>query len=183
MKTSTGYFSTGYFSTGDFSTGDFSTGDCSTGYRSTGYRSTGDFSISNYSTGYFSTIDYSGFGAFDKPCTPEEWAKAEKPNFIYFDLTEWIDEEEMTAKEKEEHPEYETTNGYLKVYGYKEAWRKAWKGATKEDKELLYKLPNFDKEVFKKISGIDVDSDEVKITVEGKSKFISRKSAEALNLI
>ena len=43
---------------------------------SIGYQSTGNWSISNFSTGHFSTEDYSGFGAFNKPCTPEEWNRA-----------------------------------------------------------------------------------------------------------
>lgn len=111
------------------------------------------------STGYYSTIDYSGFGAFDKPCTLDEWENAEKPSFLYFYLTEWIIEKNMTEEEKENHPDYKTTGGYLRVYDYKEAWKRAWDGTTEEDRELLYKLPNFDKEVFKKISGIDVDED------------------------
>ena len=59
-----------------------------TGYYSTGNYSTGNWSISDYSTGHFSTIDYSGFGAFNKPCTVEEWDDAEKPAFIYFKTTE-----------------------------------------------------------------------------------------------
>lgn len=161
MNKSTGDYSTGKGSTGDRSTGNYSTGhrstgDWSTGDWSTGHRSTGDWSISNYSTGHFSTIDYSGFGAFDKPCTPEEWASATKPTFIHFDMTEWVSSENMTDEEKELNPAYTTTGGYLRVYNYKDAWAKAWAGATDEDKELLYKLPNFDADVFKKISGIDV---------------------------
>jgi hypothetical protein len=153
---STGDWSTGDCSTGDWSTGDWSTGDRSTGNYSTGYRSTGNWSISNYSTGHFSTIDYSGFGAFNEPCTPEEWEVAEKPDFLYFNLTEWVNESEMSEEEKEAHPSYKTTGGYLKVYNYKEAFMKSWDNAPAEDREKLFKLPNFDPEVFKEISGIDV---------------------------
>ena len=153
---STGHCSTGEYSTGDCSTGDYSTGTRSTGYHSTGDYSTGDWSISNYSTGHFSTIDYSGFGAFDKPCTPEEWDSADKPEFIYFSLTEWVDAERMTDDEKGKNPSYKTTGGFIRVKKSQDAWREAWNEATEEDKELLFKLPNFDAEVFKKISGIDV---------------------------
>jgi uncharacterized protein (DUF2237 family) len=159
---STGYCSTGYCSTGDHSTGDHSTGNHSTGDFSTGNHSTGDFSISDYSTGHFSTEDYSGFGAFNKPCTLEEWENAKKPELLKLVMTEWIPQYAMTSTEKEENLEYETTGGYLRVYSYKEAWRNSWDNATDEDKELLYALPNFDKEVFKEISGIDLDEDTVK---------------------
>ena len=142
---------------------------------STGNGSTGDWSISNYSTAHFSTEDYAGFGAFNKPCTPEKWGAAKKPKFLYFDLTEWVLSEDMTQAEKEDNPSYKTTGGYLRVYGYKEAWRKAWDSATDEDKELLFELPNFDADVFKEISGIDVNEKTEELTVAEISKRLGYK--------
>ena len=38
-----------------------------------------------------------------------------------------------------------------------ESWRKAYDGASDEDKLLLVNLPNFDADVFYEISGILVD--------------------------
>ena len=174
---STGYRSTGYRSTGDWSTGDCSTGNCSTGYRSTGYRSTGnwstgdrstgdystgnystgDWSTSDYSTGHFSTIDDTGFSAFNQPCTRKQWAQADIPDWLYFDLTEWVDKEDMTDLEKQDHPTYETTGGYLKKYEYQEAWKKSYDNATREEQLKIKSLPNFDAEVFYEISGIKID--------------------------
>jgi len=199
MKTSTGYHSTGHHSTGNHSTGHRSTGNCSTGYHSTGHHSTGnwstgncstgncstgDWSTSNYSTGHFSTVDYSGFGAFNKPYTVDEWNKAEKPYFIYFKLTEWITTEKMSDKEKSDNPSYKTAGGYLKVYSYKEAWKRAYDKATDEDIELLKKLPNFDADVFKEISGIDIrERNSVKVVANGKEVYISKESASVLGLL
>jgi hypothetical protein len=188
---STGYHSTGYqsaghrstgdCSTGNYSTGDYSTGNCSTGDRSTGGRSTGSWSISKYSTGHFSTIDYSGFGAFNKPCTVEEWSKAIMPNFLYFNLTEWISEGDMTEEEKELNPTYKTTGSYLKAYKYEEAFQRAFDKASKEEIEQLKNLPNFDADVFKEISGIDITKhDKKSIILEGKEIFISSELFEEL---
>jgi len=148
--------------------------------RNQGNRSTGDYSTGNYSTGHFSTVDYSGFGAFNKPCTPEIWDSAKKPELIYFPLTEWVDIADMSDKEKEDNPKHKTTGGYLKRYEYKEAWKKSWEKATSEDKELLYALPNSDKEVFKEISGIDVDEKKHTIIIDGKEITISEDSYKAL---
>ena len=171
--------STGYRSTGNYSTGNYSTGDQSTGNRSTGNRSTGDYSISDYSTGHFSTRDYAGFDVFNKPCTLEKWDNADKPSFIFFDLTVWVEVCDMTDKEKEDNPLCKTTDGYLKVYEYKEAWRIAWDKATDRDKELLYQLPNFDAEVFKEISGIDIEQKR-KIVIDGKEIELSEESFNEL---
>ena len=175
---STGSWSTGNRSTGNWSTGTWSTGDMSTGYNSTGYNSTGDnstgnwstgnlstgnmstgsWSISSWSTGHFSTEDYGGFGAFNKPCTPEEWNNAIKPNFLYsVSPTRWIPECEMTDKEKENNPSFKTTGGYLKTVTMKESWAEAWANKGKDDEAQLRALPNFDAKVFEEISGIDVD--------------------------
>ena len=145
--------------TGDWSIGNYSTGDRSTGYRSTGHCSTGHWSISNYSTGHFSTEDYAGFGAFNKPCTPDEWANADKPNWLYFDLTEWVSTDNMSDQEKEDNPSYKTTEGYLRVYGYQEAFQKSYNEASREDQLNIKELPNFDADVFFTISGIRIDAE------------------------
>ena len=172
---STGNGSTGNGSTGNGSTGNWSTGNRSTGNGSTGNGSTGNWSISDYSTGHFSTIDYSGFGAFNKPCTPKDWEEAIKPNFISLDMTKWIKREDMTEIEKKDNPKCETTGGYLKVLDYKEAWAESWENATEEDKELLYNLPNFDKEVFKEISGIDIEENIKELSITDLQKILGYK--------
>ena len=156
---SAGYRSTGDWSTGYFSTGYGSTGNFSTGYYSTGYGSTGDWSISSYSTGHFSTEDYAGFGAFNKPCTPDEWDNAYKPDWLYFNLTEWVATDNMSDQEKEDNPSYKTTDGYLKVYGYQEAFQKSYNEANREEQLKIKELPNFDADVFFTISGIRIDAE------------------------
>ena len=72
----------------------------------------------------------------------------------------------MTEKEKQKYPEYINTGGYLKEYEYKEAFQKSFNSLSTEEKkkqvELLKALPNFDKDVFFEISGIDIDKTEPK---------------------
>ena len=93
------------------------------------------------------------------------------PDFIYFSLTLWVDESKITDQEKIDNVEFATTGGYLKVLTYKEAWLNAWNNATEEDKELLYALPNFNAEVFKEISGIDVNESSNEMTIEELEKL------------
>ena len=47
----------------------------------------------------------------------------------------------------------------MKTIGYKEAWRKSWNKASDEDRRKVLALPNWDNEVFKEISGIDVEKE------------------------
>lgn len=170
---STGNWSTGNNSTGNCSTGNGSTGYCSTGYCSTGDGSTGNWSISDRSAGHFSTQDYSGFGAFNKPCTVAEWDAAEIPNFLFFDVTTLVCDIDMTDKEKEDFTSYKTIGGYLKVIEYKQAFRNSYNNASSEEKSMLLNLPNFDADVFLEISGIDVRSGETQ--GEKREKLITKE--------
>ena len=73
-----------------------------------------------------------------------------------FYLTKWIPEYQMTEEEKEAHPEYKVQEGYLKRFDYKEVCQQMWDSFNKEERNKIKKLPNFDKEIFKEITGIEV---------------------------
>ena len=63
----------------------------------------------------------------------------------------------MTDEEKEQHPEYSVTGGCLK-HTEKESERQVWWNNLSElNKNVIKQLPNFDKEIFKEITGIDVN--------------------------
>ena len=177
----TGHSNTGHRNTGDWNTGNKNTSDRNTGYKNTGDRNTGswntgdrntgdcntgDWNTCDKETGYFNTVNPTHINVFNKPCPIVIWNEADKPSFLYFKLTEWILKSNMTDEEKTDNATFKTTGGYLKSYGYQEAFQASYAKASDEDKALLLKLPNFDAEVFKEISGIDVT---VKATTcEGK---------------
>ena len=138
----TGRANTGYRNTGDQNTGDQNTGDWNTGYRN---------------TGYFNTTTPSTVLVFNKECKVTDWENATKPNFIYFGyLTKFIWSDDMSNKEKEQHPEHECLGGYLRKMTYKEAFKHSWDNADDEDRKLVLGLPNFDNKIFEEISGINV---------------------------
>ena len=134
----TGHLNTGHLNTGDsnpgdsntgnWNTGHLNTGNCNTGNWNTGNLNTGNWNTGNRNTGFFNTID-PDIQVFNRPCKRENWENANKPGFIYFDLSKT----------------------------YEESWRKAYDSASDEEKLLLVKLPNFNAKVFQEISGIMVD--------------------------
>ena len=69
----------------------------------------------------------------------------------------WLDD--MTDEEKAAHPEAETTGGYLKVLDNSECAVIWWRGLSDHQKNIIVAIPNFDKAIFKEITGIDVDED------------------------
>ena len=62
----------------------------------------------------------------------------------------------MSDVEKQENPSFSCTGGYLKKYDYKEAFTKSVTEASKEDRDLIRALPNFNNEKFLEISGVDL---------------------------
>lgn len=175
-NSNTGYRNTGNRNTGNLNTGHFNSGYNNAGYSNSGYRNVGDYNTGsyntgNYNTGYFNEETPSEILVFGKPCKRETWDKAVKPKFLYFKLTQWVLEENMTDEEKRSYDTYKTTGGYLKEYEYQEAFRKSYYDLSVEERQIqtkqLINLPNFDSEIFKRISGIDInESCKKKMTLE-----------------
>ena len=78
-------------------------------------------------------------------------------NSIDENVVEWIDSEDMTEEEKEQNPSHECTGGYLKVLDESECTQMWWDGLSEEDRSVIMSLPNFDKEIFKECTGINID--------------------------
>ena len=77
-------------------------------------------------------------------------------NQIQMDVLEWIYLFDMTDEEKAAHPEAETTGGYLKELDESECAVIWWHSLNLEDKNTIMDIPNFDPEIFKEITGVDV---------------------------
>ena len=152
----TGYRNTGNCNTGNCNTDNCNTGNCNTGYRNTGNRNTGSWNTGSWNTGYFNTKTPKTIKVFGKKCLRVDWENANKPNCLYFSLTKWISESAMSDVEKQENPSYSHTGGYLKAFDYKDAFTKSVTEASKEDRDLIRALPNFNADIFLEISGVDL---------------------------
>ena len=168
---------TGNWNTGDLNTGNWNAGNRNTGNRNTGNRNTGDWNTGNLNTGYFNVKTSDQINVFDKLINRSEWDNCDKPNFIYFNLTVWIPLSEMTDKEKEENESCGNTEGYLKKLDYQEEFKKSYEKASKEDRDKILNIPNFDAAKFLEISGIDVRVDTEK---ETKKAELIAKAEELL---
>ena len=128
----------------------------SKGYRNTGDRNTGDWNTGDRNTGFFNTVTPDVILVFNKECPMDKWKKAYKPDFLFFDLTYWVEESEMTNEEKTLDPGYHYRGGQLRKKDYKTAFKESWDNADQEDREKIKNLPNFDPQIFFEISGIDL---------------------------
>jgi len=173
-----GDFNSGGWNLGDCNSGNNNSGNWNSGSWNSGNKNSGNWNSGNNNPGYLNSTEPT-VRMFNKD-TGKSYDEIKKyiPDYFYnITLTKWISEDDMSEQEKKDNPSYRVTGGYLKVYEYKEAWRNAWDEASKEDREKTLKLPNWDNELFKEISGIDVEAElskpkEVVVTMDEVAKAL-----------
>ena len=153
----------GNCNSGDWNSGDWNSGNRNSGNWNSGNRNSGDWNKCSFSNGCFNTVSPKIY-LFNKPSewTYQDWLNSEARyllNQIPGDVLEYIYLSDMTDEEKAEHPEAETTGGYLKILDNSECAVIWWRGLSDRQKAVITAIPNFDKEIFKQITGIDVDAD------------------------
>ena len=149
--------------TGKACTGRCNSGDWNSGNRNSGNRNSGDWNKTSFSNGCFNTVSPKIY-MFNKPTdwTLEHWLNC-RARYLLNQIDDcpleyvWFDS--MTDEEKAAHPEAETTGGYLKERTTADNARKWWAGLSADDRNIIFSLPNFDAEIFKEITGIDVDAE------------------------
>ena len=154
-----GSHNSGSRNSGDCNTGYGNSGDWNSGNHNSGSWNSGSWNSGSCNSGYLNTSAQKYTFIFNKQVEKSVLERAEFPSFMFFDLTEWVPDRNMSQVEKARHPEYATTGGYLKEYAYKEAFRKSFEEAKRlpdwpEQLGRLKALPNFDAKIFEEISGI-----------------------------
>ena len=178
-----GDWNSGNRNSGDCNSGDWNSGNRNSGNRNSGNRNSGnrnsgnrnsgdcnsgdcnsgDWNNTNFSNGCFNTVEPT-IHLFNKPSswTYRDWLNSEARylmNQIQGDILEWVYLSDMTDEEKAAHPEAETTGGYLKELDNSECAVIWWRSLDQRQKNVIMAIPNFDKAIFKEITGIDVDAD------------------------
>ncbi|MBA9087504.1 hypothetical protein FHR92_003989 [Fontibacillus solani] len=163
----------GDWNSGDCNSGNRNSGDCNSGNRNSGNRNSGnrnsgdwnsgdcnsgDWNKSSFNVGCFNTEQHK-LKFFDKETdmTFEEWRNSDAfylLNQIDFRPTEWVWADNMTDEEKAAHPEWETTEGYLKLRDNSNACLEWWEGLSETRKGIIRSIPNFDAAKFFEITGI-----------------------------
>ena len=151
---------------GDWNSGDCNSGDCNSGNRNSGNRNSGnrnsgDWNKTCFSNGCFNTESPKIF-LFNKPSdwTYQDWLNS-NARYILMDcpsnVLAWVWDDDMTDEEKEQHPEYSVTGGFLKHIEKETGRQMWWDGLSDRQKDIVMQLPNFDKDIFKEITGITVE--------------------------
>jgi hypothetical protein len=151
---------------GDCNSGNRNSGDCNSGNRNSGDCNSGDWNSGDwnktcFSNGCFNTESPKIF-LFNKPSdwTYQDWLNSDA-RYILMDcpsnVLAWVWDDDMTDEEKEQHPEYSVTGGFLKHIEKETGRQMWWDGLSDRQKDIVMQLPNFDKDIFKEITGITVE--------------------------
>ena len=146
---------------GDWNSGNRNSGNCNSGNRNSGNRNSGDWNKTCFSNGCFNTESPKIF-LFNKPSdwTYQDWLNSDA-RYILMDcpsnVLAWVWDDDMTDEEKEQHPEYSVTGGFLKHIEKETGRQMWWDGLSDRKKDIVMQLPNFDKDIFKEITGITVE--------------------------
>ena len=156
-----GDWNSGDCNSGNRNSGDCNSGDCNSGDCNSGDCNSGDWNKCSFSNGCFNTVEPKIY-LFNKPSdwTYRDWLNSDARyllNQIPGDVLEYVWFEDMTDEEKAAHPEAKTTGGYLKQLDNSECGSIWWRGLNDYEKSIIKAIPNFDKEIFKEITGVDVD--------------------------
>ena len=176
-----GYYNSGYYNSGNCNSGDYNSGNFNSGrynsgnhnsgYFNSGYGNSGNCNSGNCNNGDFNSCDYSS-GLFctqdpkvkifdiETDMTMKEVVQTDWYRMLFkysINLTKWI---KYTDEEKQFDKDKDLIGGYLKTYAYKEACKNWWNEYTDKEKAVIMSMPNFDKDKFKQITGIEVEGNE-----------------------
>ena len=157
-----GLDNSGYLNSGNYNSGYYNSGNYNSGNYNSGYYNSGNYNSGNYNSGYFNTNEPT-LRLFNKESTWKysDWLNSNARYILSnmpYKYSNFVSKSEMTEEEKEKHPEYKTTGGYVKVFTCtNEDKQKWWDALSENDKKTVKSLPNFDSEIFKECTGVNVE--------------------------
>ena len=155
-----GYHNSGYWNSGNWNSGYWNSGYHNSGNWNSGNWNSGDWNSCSYSSGCFNTIEHKMF-LFNKlsDWTYHDWIRSDARRVlsrIPHRHLEPVSYDSMSDTEKEANPEVKTTGTFLRMVDNPDV-QNWWRSISDEDKKAILSIPNFNKAIFKEITGVDVD--------------------------
>ena len=180
-----GHRNSGDYNSGNYNSGNCNSGNWNSGYRNSGDWNSGDWNSGYHNSGNHNSGNCNSgscnSGSWNKTCFSNGCFNTESPKIFLFNKpSDWtyqdwlisdaryiladcpsnilvrVRDNDMTDEEKEQHPEYIVTGGFLKHIEEGKERQMWWDGLSNEHKNTVMSLPNFDKDIFKEITGITV---------------------------
>lgn len=146
----TGNNNSGDYNDGNYNSGDYNIGDYNSGHYNIGHYNSGNDNIGHYNSGDYNTSN------FNNGCFNTKTIKIKM--FLFNQLSNWTLKDWYNSEAKR------ILDGYVSVSPVEktkeeifEQQQQNWNQLSKKQKNIVMAIPNFDKEIFKQITGIDVD--------------------------
>lgn len=155
-----GNCNSGDCNSGNWNSGNWNSGDWNSGDQNSGNGNSGDWNSCSYSSGCFNTIEHKMF-LFNKlsDWTYHDWIRSDARRVlsrIPHRHLKQVSYDSMSDTEKEANPEAKTTGTFLRIVDNPDV-QNWWRSISDEDKKAILSIPNFNKAIFKEITGVDVD--------------------------
>ncbi len=152
-----GFFNSGYGNVGEFNSGTFNVGHFNSGIGNLGDYNSGSWNKADYSSGYFNTAPQRLY-FFNKPSdlTEAEWRKSEAYRILMEMPTGKISEMYIAALSSYERNLYAREAAGKIKGGEKSVVNGWWKGLTDGERSAVMSMPNFDRDIFGEITGIEL---------------------------
>ena len=155
-----GNWNSGDWNSGNWNSGDWNSGNRNSGDGNSGNRNSGDWNSCSYSSGCFNSIEHKMF-LFNRlsDWTYHDWLRSDARRVlsrIPHRHLEPVSYDSMSDTEKEANPEVKTTGTFLRMVDNPDV-QNWWRSISDEDKKAILSIPNFNKAIFKEITGVDVD--------------------------
>ena len=164
-----GNWNSGNRNSGDYNSGNWNSGNRNSGNGNSGNGNSGDYNSGNWNSGDWNRINFSS-GCFNTRSnkiylfnklsnwTYMDWVKSEAKLLLdqMPGAIKYICWDDMTAEDKIAHPDAETTGGYIKKLDNTDTVTMWWHSLSDRARAVIMSIPNFDKDIFKEITGIEV---------------------------
>ena len=147
----------GNCNSGNWNTGDWNTGSCNAGNRNKGDRNAGDCNTGNWNTGSWNAGDWNTGNYNAGDCNTGDWNTIDYSNgcfntieakiYLFNKLSSWTMSDWLESEAR-------YILNQMQGNDKRQDW---WDNLSDDDKKEVLNLPNFDKEIFKQITGIEVE--------------------------
>lgn len=157
----TGIFNSGYYNSGRHNSGHYNSGDHNSGYYNSGYYNSGNYNSGHYNSGHYNSGNYNS-GNYNSRNYSSGFFCNQEPNVILFNKdsgmkrSEFVYSKYFRALNSSHFVLTEFVDGKLIKHSYKDACANWWNNMSEGNRKIVMEIPNFDKEVFKDITGIEV---------------------------
>ena len=158
-----GNYNSGNWNSGNYNSGRYNSGDCNIGNWNSGYSNIGNYNSGNCNSGNWNSGNYNSGSHNSGDCNIGNWNSGDWNKINYSNGCFNTIEPKIKFFNKESNLTYEDwllsdAKKILKEiptedYKYAQDW---WNRLEDTYKQIILDIPNFDREIFKEITGIDV---------------------------